>query len=48
MKRLESSPPMVAGAGSGISLPFPSGGVGGGAKLDGAKVEPLNNKSNKK
>ena len=46
MKRLESSPQMFPGAGSGISLPFPS--AGGGAKPDGAKAEPLNNKSNKK
>ena len=45
MKRLESSPPMVAGANAAGVL---SGLAGGGAKLDGAKVEPLNNKSNKK
>ena len=45
MPLLESSPPMVAGANAAGVL---SGLAGGGAKLDGAKVEPLNNKSNKK
>ncbi len=44
MKPLLESPPMVAGAGVFSGLPT----AGGGAKLDGAKVEPLNNKSNKK